>query len=359
MTSPNSNLSTKATLARLMAAEDLKVEISQTARTASFNLMDRTVVLSFWDVKDETFNMLVGHEVSHALYTPRGLALDTACRSISPNHPGRARSYINVVEDARIERLIKSDYPGLKKSFAEGYRELQAKDIFKLTGRDMKSLSLIDRINIHYKLGWSLEKSVPFSTEELELVRRVAFTTTWDDVVALSKDIYEFSKNKPQPEPEQPQDGGEGGKGEKSDEDEGDESESPENSPEEGDEDPEGSEGSDGDEGDESESDEDGESPMGSGGDEESDEESDEDSEGSGDGEDSDEDSDEDSAEGGSEGDSPSDEDGDEGTDTPDSGGKESNESADDDEPAPEALTDDALKQGLALIEPGSEMAGP
>lgn len=344
-------LSTKATLARLMAAEDLKVEISQRARTASFNMMDRTLTLPLWDVADETFNMLVGHEVSHALYTPGGLALDKACRSISAKHPGVAKTYLNVVEDARIERLIKSDYPGLRKSFAEGYRELQAKNIFQTSGRDLSALSFIDRINIHYKCGWSMAKPVPFSAEELELVRRVATTVTWDDVVALSKDIYEFSKNKQQPEPEEEQqDEQQGGKGEQgesneSDEDESEGSEGSES--DEGDDEGDDSEGSESDEGDE-ESDSEGSEGStgfeGGGGDEEESEgstgsEGEEGDEDEGSSSDGDEEGDETEGSSGSEGDE-----GDEG-DAP-AGGE-----ADDDETAPPvAETDGAMADGLASM---------
>ena len=53
-------------------------------------------------------------------------------------------SYVNVVEDARIERMIKSTYPGLIKSFASGYKELIKKDFFEIAGKDLREFNLID-----------------------------------------------------------------------------------------------------------------------------------------------------------------------------------------------------------------------
>jgi len=200
-TTTQPNLKAKASLAKLMAAENLQVEVSSSASTACFNLMDRTLTLPLWEVGDEAYNMLVGHEVSHALFTPPGDALKQACESISKKHTSIARDYINVVEDARIERLIKSEYPGLRRSFAEGYREFMKRDLFQISGKDLSGMGFLDRINLHYKIGWS--NPVPFSSEEMPLVRRVAETTTWEEVVALSKEIYEFVKEKREEEKQQ------------------------------------------------------------------------------------------------------------------------------------------------------------
>lgn len=219
------DLTAKSSLARLMAAENLNVEVNPKAPTAAFNLMNRTLILPLWEVGGDTYDMLVGHEVSHAIYTPGGWALHEACESISKKHSNVARDYINVVEDARIERLIKSQFPGLRRSFAEGYRELKAKDLFKANGKDLSKFGFLDRINLHYKIGYLVE--VPFSAEELPLARRVAETKTWDEVVALSKEIYEFAKEQEKQEKQEqekqkqePQKGNESPEGEQGEESE-------------------------------------------------------------------------------------------------------------------------------------------
>ncbi len=88
--------------------------------------------------------MLVGHEVGHALFTPNE---DWTAEHKCP------RDFINVIEDARIEKLMKRKYPGLRKSFAGGYKELNDADFFDIDGKDFNTFSLIDRINLHFKVG--------------------------------------------------------------------------------------------------------------------------------------------------------------------------------------------------------------
>ena len=52
--------------------------------------------------------MLVGHEVSHALFTPDE---DWWLEHDIP------QQFVNVVEDSRIEKLMKRKYMGIAKSF--------------------------------------------------------------------------------------------------------------------------------------------------------------------------------------------------------------------------------------------------
>ena len=64
-----SNQEVKGTLAKLLATENLIVE-HRVVETASFDVDRRVLVLPIWDVTERVYNMLVGHEVGHALYTP-------------------------------------------------------------------------------------------------------------------------------------------------------------------------------------------------------------------------------------------------------------------------------------------------
>ena len=60
----------KGNLARLLATENLVVE-HKTTETAYFNVDTRVLVLPKWDkASDVVYDMLVGHEVGHALFTP-------------------------------------------------------------------------------------------------------------------------------------------------------------------------------------------------------------------------------------------------------------------------------------------------
>ena len=89
---------------------------------------------------ETVYDLLVGHEVGHTLYTPaEGLECDVP------------KSFINVLEDARIEKMMKHLHPGLRKSFFDGYKELWDKDFFGVKHEDHETLSLIDRINLYFK----------------------------------------------------------------------------------------------------------------------------------------------------------------------------------------------------------------
>ena len=171
------NAEVKGTLAKLLATEDLTVEHRQ-VQTASFDVNNRVLTLPIWkDASETVYDLLVGHEVGHALYTPN-IPIDAP------------KGFVNVVEDARIERMMKQTYPGLRKSFFEGYRELWHKDFFGVADEDISQLAFIDRINLYFKGNSSIE----FTEDESVWVKRVASTKTFDDVLELSRELYEWAK---------------------------------------------------------------------------------------------------------------------------------------------------------------------
>ena len=60
----------KGNLARLLATENLVVE-HRKVPTAQFNVDSRVLTLPLWDLaSNAVYDMLVGHEVGHALFTP-------------------------------------------------------------------------------------------------------------------------------------------------------------------------------------------------------------------------------------------------------------------------------------------------
>ena len=173
----------KGNLARLLATENLIVEHRKTP-TASFDVDRRVLTLPNWDRASSTvYDMLVGHEVGHALFTPNE---DWTEMHDCP------KDFVNVIEDARIEKLMKRKYPGLRKSFAGGYKELNDKDFFGIEGEDFNTFSLIDRINLHFKIGASA--MIPFSVEEQVFVARTDVAETFEEVCEIAVDVYEFSK---------------------------------------------------------------------------------------------------------------------------------------------------------------------
>src|ERR1700747_539313 len=181
----------KSILARLMASENINVEHVAGISTASFNLSTRTLRCPVWvDMEGDLYDLLMGHEVGHALETPAQGWHDALDETTNKNF----KSFLNVVEDARIEKKMKRKFPGLRKSFYSGYSSLLARDFFGLrdTPEVIDQLNVIDRINIHFKVGSLM--GVKFSTEEQKYVDRIENIETWDEVVAISKELYEYSK---------------------------------------------------------------------------------------------------------------------------------------------------------------------
>lgn len=196
-TIPNSDtlssalLASKSILARLLASENIVVE-HQPVETAMFNVEDRVLTLPMWkDMTNELYDMLVGHEVAHALYTPAGSgplfeAVDAVDRGVG--RKAEAKDCLNIVEDARIERLMKDRFPGLIRDFADGYKTLHQQGIFAIEG-DVADMNLADRINVHFKIGHLL--TVPFDESEQDLVDRITAADSWDDVVDCSRELFD------------------------------------------------------------------------------------------------------------------------------------------------------------------------
>ena len=68
------NVGVKGTVARLLATENLSVE-HRKAKTASFDVVRRVLVLPcLQNVGDDVYDMFVGHEVGHAIITPKDWA---------------------------------------------------------------------------------------------------------------------------------------------------------------------------------------------------------------------------------------------------------------------------------------------
>lgn len=181
-------IQSKSVLARLMAAENISVQHSN-VQTASFDLQNRSLTLPMWkDMDGYMYDLLCGHEVGHALDTP----FDGWHHNVKNNK--NIKSFLNVIEDARIEKRIKRKFPGLAKSFAQAYRDLFDRDFFGIKKiADLNSLNLIDRINIHFKLGAHV--IVPFSDEEREFVRETANVEQWSDVVDIATRVYNYVKS--------------------------------------------------------------------------------------------------------------------------------------------------------------------
>lgn len=216
-------IDSKSVLAKLMATENLIVEQRNVA-TAYFDVKNRVLTVPVLDknISSQLYDLFMGHEVGHALYTP----LDGLIRSKEEN---LNMSVLNIVEDSRIERKIKYKYPGLKNSFVKAYQELLEKDFFATEGKDLNEYNFIDRVNLHCKGGAGM--AIKFDETERELLNQIETTETFDQVIEVTKRVVEYMKLTEKEEEKQKcddseegaeygEDDGEDGSGQPSDEDE-------------------------------------------------------------------------------------------------------------------------------------------
>jgi len=182
----------KSQLAKLLATEDLVVE-HRKVPTAQFNVHDRVLTLPMWDKASNTvYDLLVGHEVGHALFTPDENWLEK--KKIPPQ-------FVNVVEDARIEKMMKRKYAGLSKTFYNGYKELNEEDFFSLSDECVADFNLADRANLYFKIGNFLDFT--FTDEERSIILMIQDCETFDDVLDAAEVLYKHCKKKvEQPEKE-------------------------------------------------------------------------------------------------------------------------------------------------------------
>jgi hypothetical protein len=179
------SISSKSRLAKLLAAENIHVE-HRSVSTAAFDVKNRVLILPMWkDITEDLYDLLVLHEVGHALYTP----LD-GWHGAASTRPKHFKGFLNITEDARIEKKIKRKFPGGRKSFIKGYVDLMDRDFFGLKDRSVHTLNFIDRINIHTKAG--LASGVQFSYEEAPFVRMVEAAETFAEAEAAAVAIYDY-----------------------------------------------------------------------------------------------------------------------------------------------------------------------
>ncbi len=172
----------KSQLAKLLATEDLIVEHKK-VDTAQFNVHTRVLLLPQWEkASNNVYDSLVAHEVGHALYTPdRWDWLGDI-----------PQQFVNVVEDARIEKLMRRRYAGIAKTFNRGYNELHNDDFFNLEDEDITTFNLADRANLFFKIGAFLP--IVFSPSEKQIISLIEKCETFDDTLDVAKKLYEYCK---------------------------------------------------------------------------------------------------------------------------------------------------------------------
>ena len=179
------NIDAQKQLAKLLATEDIQVTVGN-FKTAYFDVKNRVLGLPAWNTDTkEVSDLLVGHEVGHALFTP-----EDGIEKFKERYPNIPFDIANIVEDIRIEKMIQFKYPGLVKSFNDGYAYFKENDLFEIKDKDVDSLGFIDRINLKGKLRNLID--IKFSDEETVLFNKVNLCKTYDDVLDVIKELCDF-----------------------------------------------------------------------------------------------------------------------------------------------------------------------
>ena len=186
----------KSQLAKLLATENIEVQ-ENAVKTASFDVKDR--VLTIPTLKEEhkskhVYDMLVGHEVSHALHTPADGWMNLKDRS------DEFRSFVNVIEDARIDKLIQKKYPGLTNDYLLGFKKMYKDNFFGTKGRKQSEFALIDKINMYFKSSKTINFN--FDKKENHFVKLVDACKSFEDVQKLAEDILGYCKEELKKNPE-------------------------------------------------------------------------------------------------------------------------------------------------------------
>ena len=195
MTKDNT-MKNKSQLAKLLATENIEVQ-ENAVQTASFDVKNRVLTIPIFKEEQKSkhvYDMLVGHEVSHALHTP---AEDWADMS---NRSKEFKSFVNVIEDARIDKLIQKKYPGLTDDYLKGFDKMYKDNFFGTKDRDLSSYALIDKINLYFKSSKRLD--FKFTNKEKYFVNAVDKCKSFLDVLTLAEDILGHCKEELKKQPQ-------------------------------------------------------------------------------------------------------------------------------------------------------------
>ena len=199
-------MSDKSLLAKLLATENITVQRTPNIKTAMFDLKNRVLMLPIWEgISNDLEDLLLVHETGHALDTPtaeiyKQTADDIAARAFPGETVSEAlrktvQGFLNVIEDARIDKRQKRRYPGCRRNYLIGYKELVERDFFGTANRDINTMNFIDRLNLYFK-GGNIHFNITFIPEEKVLLKKVEAAETWAEVISVTEEIYAYCKAK-------------------------------------------------------------------------------------------------------------------------------------------------------------------
>lgn len=206
----------KGQLARLLATENLTIVHNPNAKTACFDPKNRMLELPVWkDITPDLYDLFVVHEVAHALYT-REDEWEPGIRALAAKYyPKKQQAAIpaihrvvNVLEDPRVEKLIKRKYLGVARPMTNGYKQLWDRGFFQIEKMiemygSIGNVPFVDRINLYFKAGSQV--IVPFSDEEKEIVDFIGKIETWQQLLEAAERVIDHIREQIQKQAQQQQ----------------------------------------------------------------------------------------------------------------------------------------------------------
>ena len=182
--------------AQLLAGERLTLRIDPSLKTAAFSPSTRVLMLPSWSgFSNESWLLFIAHEVGHALFTPAdGITTHPEFLRLSNAHGFVVvRNVLNVFEDIRIERLVRTKYRGLAGVFGRGYHSLLTQKFFGFDTTDLSDAvwaqkSVLDRINIYAKVGTLVRRSLSTS-QEIAWFNRGLTADTFEEMLTLTEEV--------------------------------------------------------------------------------------------------------------------------------------------------------------------------
>lgn len=191
----------RSNLAKLLATENITVRVSPDLTTAQFDTKNRILEMPEWTgISVDLHDMLIVHEVGHALDTDPTMWMK-AIDDISSKYTNQdvmhnsaiksaVKDFLNVIEDARIDKRQKRRYPGSKRNYTAGLKELQERNFFGVQDTNINELSFIDRANLYFK-GFP---HVRFANDtERAYIARMSDLETFDEVATLAAEVFEYA----------------------------------------------------------------------------------------------------------------------------------------------------------------------
>lgn len=195
---------TYSSYARLLGKENFKVDFSRSSTTAYFDVKNRKLVFPVWEVPHDVMVLLSSHEVGHAIYTHWSL-LEHFYTNYSEREKKIIASVFNVVEDARIEKLMKRRYPGISISHRKGYSHLFKQNFFGKRGEladRINTRHFLDRANLYFKVGINGAAqelpAIKFTPQEAGFIEAMKDAESFQDALDITAKIYDQIMDKPQ-----------------------------------------------------------------------------------------------------------------------------------------------------------------